>query len=157
MRPDVRCELLCDFGGFFKDDDCGPRESVLPCVKQHLTAIRMLFDWLVTGQVVPVNPAHAGRGPRHSVKKVKRRCTRGMQPALARLTVARKMAAIVLKISKKGERFDPQRLKNALKEPKCREGGGRDVVNKLHRLEGLEVHQRVLNRASSPANPSSIC
>ena len=26
-------------------------------VKQHLAAIRMLFDWLVVGQVVPVNPA----------------------------------------------------------------------------------------------------
>ncbi|MGJ5813619.1 tyrosine-type recombinase/integrase [Paludibaculum fermentans] len=38
-------------------------------VKQHLACIRMLFDWLVTGQVVPSNPAHAVRGPRHSVKK----------------------------------------------------------------------------------------
>jgi integrase/recombinase XerD len=27
----------------------------------------MLFDWLVTGQVVPVNPAHAVRGPKHVV------------------------------------------------------------------------------------------
>lgn len=31
----------------------------------------MIFDWLVTGQVIPVNPAHAVRGPRHSVKKGK--------------------------------------------------------------------------------------
>src|SRR5713101_2139195 len=42
-----------------------------PTVKQHLAAIRMLFDWLVTGQVIPLNPAHAVRGPRHSVKKGK--------------------------------------------------------------------------------------
>jgi site-specific recombinase XerD len=42
-----------------------------PTVKQHLAAIRMLFDWLVTGQVVPSNPAHSVRGPRHSVKKGK--------------------------------------------------------------------------------------
>ena len=34
-----------------------------PTVKQHLACIRMLFDWLVTGQVVPVNPAHTVRGP----------------------------------------------------------------------------------------------
>jgi len=40
-----------------------------PSVKQHLACIRMLFDWLVTGQVVPVNPAHSVRGPRHSVSK----------------------------------------------------------------------------------------
>ena len=42
-----------------------------PTVKQHLAAIRMLFDWLVTGQIVPMNPAHAVRGPKHSVKKGK--------------------------------------------------------------------------------------
>ena len=27
-----------------------------PTVKQHLAAVRMLFDWLVVGQVVPSNP-----------------------------------------------------------------------------------------------------
>ncbi len=42
-----------------------------PTVKQHLATIRMLFDWLVTGQVVPVNPAHAVRGPKHVVTKGK--------------------------------------------------------------------------------------
>src|ERR1700687_1025159 len=40
-----------------------------PTVKQHLACIRMLFDWLVTGQVVPSNPAHSVRGPRPSVSK----------------------------------------------------------------------------------------
>jgi site-specific recombinase XerD len=39
-----------------------------PDVKQQLAAIRMLFDWLITGQVVPMNPAAAVRGPRHVVK-----------------------------------------------------------------------------------------
>ena len=39
-----------------------------PTVKQHLAAIRMLFDWLVTGQIVATNPAHAVRGPKHVVK-----------------------------------------------------------------------------------------
>jgi site-specific recombinase XerD len=39
-----------------------------PMVKQHLAAIRMLFDWLVTGQVVPINPAHSVRGPTHVVR-----------------------------------------------------------------------------------------
>jgi site-specific recombinase XerD len=40
-----------------------------PTVKQHLACIRMLFDWLVTGQVMRTNPAHSVRGPRHSVSK----------------------------------------------------------------------------------------
>ena len=39
-----------------------------PCVKQQLAAVRMLFDWLVTGQVAPANPASAVRGPKHVVK-----------------------------------------------------------------------------------------
>jgi integrase/recombinase XerD len=42
-----------------------------PTVKQHLAAIRMLFDWLVVGQVVPVNPAASVRGPKYVVKKGK--------------------------------------------------------------------------------------
>jgi site-specific recombinase XerD len=40
-----------------------------PTVQQHLACIRMLFDWLVTGQVIAKNPAHAVRGPQHSVMK----------------------------------------------------------------------------------------
>jgi site-specific recombinase XerD len=39
-----------------------------PGVKQQLAAVRMLFDWLVTGQVVPMNPAAAVRGPKHVVR-----------------------------------------------------------------------------------------
>ena len=39
-----------------------------PTVKQHLAATRMLFDWLVTGQVVATNPAHSVRGPKQVVK-----------------------------------------------------------------------------------------
>jgi len=42
-----------------------------PSVKQHLAAIRMLFDWLVTGQIVPHNPAASVRGPKHVVNKGK--------------------------------------------------------------------------------------
>jgi len=42
-----------------------------PTIKQHLAAIRMLFDWLVIGQVVPMNPASSVRGPRHVVKRGK--------------------------------------------------------------------------------------
>lgn len=42
-----------------------------PSVKQRLAALRMLFDWLVIGQVMPTNPAASVRGPRHSVKKGK--------------------------------------------------------------------------------------
>lgn len=40
-----------------------------PTVKQHLAAIRMLFDYLVLGQIIPVNPAASVRGPKHVVKR----------------------------------------------------------------------------------------
>ena len=52
-----------------------------PTVKQQLAAIRHLFDWLVTGQVVPVNPAASVRGPRHVVRTGK---TAVLEPAEAR-------------------------------------------------------------------------
>ena len=49
------------------------KERSAPTVKQRLAAIRHLFDWLVTGQVMPVASV---RGPSHSVK-------RGKTPVLA--------------------------------------------------------------------------
>jgi site-specific recombinase XerD len=56
-------------------------EVSAPTVKQHLAGIRHLFDWLVTGQVVPVNPAASVRGPSHSVRRGK---TPVLDPAEAR-------------------------------------------------------------------------
>lgn len=47
-----------------------------PTAKLRLAAIRHLFDWLVIGQVVPLNPAASVRGPSHSVR-------RGKTPVLA--------------------------------------------------------------------------
>src|ERR1700691_874128 len=42
-----------------------------PTVKQHLAAIRMLFDWLVTGGILASKPATSVRGPKHVVKRGK--------------------------------------------------------------------------------------
>jgi site-specific recombinase XerD len=44
------------------------KDHSAPGVKQQLAAVRMLFDWLVTGQVVPTNPAAAVRGPAYVLK-----------------------------------------------------------------------------------------
>ena len=44
------------------------RTRSAPTAKQRLAAIRMLFDWLVTGQIMPTNPAASVRGPKHVVK-----------------------------------------------------------------------------------------
>ena len=58
-----------------------------PTVKQHLAAIRMLGDWLVVSQVLPVNPAAAVRGPTHVV-------TTGATPVLSPAEARRLLAAI---------------------------------------------------------------
>ncbi len=53
-----------------------------PSIKQHLAALRMLFDWLVTGHVLATNSAHAVRGPKHSALRGK---TPVLMPEQARL------------------------------------------------------------------------
>ena len=53
-----------------------------PTIKQHLAAIRRLFDWLVVGQVVSWNPASTVPGPTHGVKRGK---TPVLQPDEVRL------------------------------------------------------------------------
>jgi site-specific recombinase XerD len=71
----------CELGGLALDQ-IGPvhvaayierlgKDLARPSVKQSLAAIRMLFDWLVVGQVVPFNPASSVRGPRFTSKKGK--------------------------------------------------------------------------------------
>jgi site-specific recombinase XerD len=57
------------------------RAQAAPTVKQQLAAIRHLFDWLVTGQVIAVNPAASVRGPSHIVRQGK---TPVLEPAEAR-------------------------------------------------------------------------
>jgi len=47
------------------------QELGVTSVKQHLSAIRMLFDYLVTGHIVPFNPAQAVQAPRYSATEGK--------------------------------------------------------------------------------------
>jgi site-specific recombinase XerD len=67
-------------------------KAAKPTVKQNLAAIRMLFDWLIVGQVLAINPAHAVRGPKHLV-------SRGKTPVLTEDEARRLLASI--KITKK--------------------------------------------------------
>ncbi len=57
------------------------RERAAPTAKLGLAAVRHLFDWLVMGQIVPLNPAASVRGPAHIVKQGK---TPVLEPAEAR-------------------------------------------------------------------------
>ncbi len=62
------------------------RTQAAPSVKQQLAAIKHLFDWLVTGQVIAVNPAASVRGPSHVVRQGK---TPVLEPAEARALIDR--------------------------------------------------------------------
>jgi site-specific recombinase XerD len=57
------------------------RTKAAPTAKLRLAALRHLFDWLVTGGVLPSNPAASVRGPRHVVKVGR---TPVLEPAEAR-------------------------------------------------------------------------
>ena len=52
------------------------QEHAAPTAKQRLAGVRHFFDWMVTGQIIPHNPAASVRGPKHSAK-------RGKTPVLA--------------------------------------------------------------------------
>jgi site-specific recombinase XerD len=56
-------------------------------VKQALSALRMLFDWLVVHQVVPSNPTAAVRGPKLVTSE-------GKTPALSPTEVAELIESI---------------------------------------------------------------
>ena len=60
------------------------REYAARTVRQHLGAIRGLFDHLVAGRVVPVNPASPVRGPKDEAPKTRTRAA-VLQPQEIRL------------------------------------------------------------------------
>ena len=82
------------------------RSKKLPALRglneKHNHELKNLFKSTATQAV-------AGRGPFHDFYAAL--LTRGMSPAMARLTLARKIAAITLSVWKKGVRFDPGQLK----------------------------------------------
>ena len=74
-----------------------------PSVKQRLATIRMLFDWLIVGQVVAANPAQAVRGLKHVVKK-------GKTPVLNEDEARQLLTRIpVMEVDKATGRPDPNR------------------------------------------------
>ena len=72
------------------------QEQSPPTVKQELAAIRQLFDYLVTGHIVEVNPAAAVKGPRYSIAV-------GKTPVLTRDEARRLLESIPITLKVKGE------------------------------------------------------
>lgn len=65
------------------------RGRAVPSVKQHLAALRMMLDWMVTGGVLTHNPAASVRGPRYSIR-------RGKTPVLSADDTRRLIDSIML-------------------------------------------------------------
>ena len=76
----------------FIEEECNLHQA--QTVKQELAAIRKLFDYLVTGQIVPFNPASSVRGPSYSIDV-------GKTPVLSRED-ARKLLESIPTIYKDG-------------------------------------------------------
>ena len=137
-------------------------------VKQHLAAIRVLYDWFVIQQVVPSNPATPVKGPRYSVRVGK---TPVLTAAEARklldsietdtviglrdralisfmlYTFARVSAAVGVNI---GDLF----VQDGHTWVRLREKGGKDHVMPLHpELEAAIDAYLCALRAPSPATP----
>ena len=78
----------------------GPETTPRPTVKQHLASLRMLFDWLITGQVIEANPAAAVRAAKHVVKK-------GKTPVLKADEARELLDSIPLKIGPEPKEGEP--------------------------------------------------
>ncbi len=63
------------------------QERSIPTVKQHLSAINRLLDFLVTGQVIPINPAYSVTAPKYVAN-------RGKTPVLSADQARRLLASI---------------------------------------------------------------
>ena len=138
-------------------------EHSTPGVKQQLAAVRMLFDWLITGQVVPTNPAASVRGPKYVVTTGKTPVLDGSEwrklldaiPAdtvrdlrdralIATLTYsfARIGAALKLKV----EDLRPQWHRLADSPARERRQGTQDAVPPRARRDAARLHRRGRHR-----------
>jgi integrase/recombinase XerD len=80
LRAVTRFLTWCEFNDVHDVHDIRPimiaayieqLPSARPTIKQHLSAIRQCFDWLVSGGILEVNPAASVRGPKYVIKKGK--------------------------------------------------------------------------------------
>ena len=62
--------------------DLGPDRQAAACYPAHL------FDWLASGQVVPVSPAASVRGPRHLMRSGKTAGLEGISSVPAQRSIA---------------------------------------------------------------------
>ena len=136
--------------------EASTRDLAAPSVKQRLAALRHLFDWLVNGQVVPVNPAHTVRGPRHVVTS-----TPVLDPVEARALLdsidtgnhagLRDRALIALMVysfarigAALGMTVEDVFTQNRRLWVRLREKGGKRRVSRTHRQSsgGVELYER---------------
>jgi site-specific recombinase XerD len=137
-----------------------PRDGITrraPGVKQQLAAVRMLFDWLITGQVVPMNPAAGVRGPKHVVKtgktlvldaaawrklvdSISTETVRDLRDRALLATLTYSFARISAALGMKAEHLRPQ---NAGWQILLYEKGGKEHVMPCHHVLANALHAYV--------------
>ena len=142
-----------------------------PSVKQHLAAIRMLCDWLVTGHVLLTNPAASVRGPKHVVRRGKTPVLTAEQTrqlidsidvstliglrdrAIIGSMVTRKSAGTSAAISIRERAVSPVLSDLSLMPPRPRSLASR--INAARVRAGGRLAQKALSTRSRTAPPSS--
>ena len=137
-----------------------------PGVKQQLAAVRMLFDWLITGQVVPMNPAAAVRGPKHVVKtgktpvldaaewrklidSIPTETVRDLRDRALIATLTYSFARISAALKMKVEDLRPQGRRLAAAAARERRQASRDAVPSRARRGAARLHRRRRHRRGS--------
>ena len=134
-----------------------------PGVKQQLAAVRMLFDWLITGQVMPMNPAAAVRGPKHVVKtgktpvldakewrklidSIPTETVRDLRDRALIATLTYSFARITAALKMKVEDLRPQGCGLAAAAARERRQASRDAVPSRARRGAARLHRRRRHR-----------
>lgn len=76
-----------------------------PSVKQHLAAVRMLFDWLVTGQVLPANPTLSAEDARKLLDSIDTSTLIGLRDRALIAKMVDSLARISAVVGMKGDDY----------------------------------------------------
>lgn len=145
------------------------REWSAPSIKQHLAALRMLFNWLVIGQVLPTNPALFVKGPKFSrqvgvtpileaiqmrqlLDSIETTSLKGLRDRAAIAVMAYTFARVSAVV---GLRREDYRLMGKRPQLRLQEKGGKEQLVWLHH-EAEEFLDRYLERAGIADPPAPL-
>jgi hypothetical protein len=110
----------------------------------------MLFDWLIIGEVLAVNPAHAVRGPKHVVR-------RGKTPVLTEEQARRLLDSIDTSSQLAGlQDYLAQFAEIPAPVVERNQSSPSGLRGSLHRLQQINAGRRTMVSGKSVGLPSSM-